>query len=413
MRQDILLLDQARYNQRLHSLSNALVPSSGKTLDNLIDLSPIRLPDAFLDVQEKLEDDTSAFTQGLSAFLGSLIRQWRTADEIYWSAIEDIEGKVEEMQRELEAALLKEPDEALVAFFQQQYNELDNLLRQLKTNLDSLVQPTHRSVPDQPAVTQKLIACLDEILKQASSSLFRVSELIKMYRKAASALSKCNQYRAACEASTETFRALSRSLAECMATLPSLQNEDCIEKQRTADEDDVRHRIGELSARVRAETAEAQVLNKDASAALVDLWQISGVDPNVKRSLRDVAQKLLDASNRSNGIVKQAEQDRIVLDLARHFHTQAEQSFEAIRVVRDSLEDATPKAYWSSEKQRCSPAVDAQAKVDQLRTSIDDRLLAPMMQADSLKLDRSHPRLLKYMELGASRVRDKYAGVVC
>lgn len=411
MRQDILLLDQARHNQRIHSLSHALVPAAGKTLDKMIDLSPVRLPDSFLDVQEKLEDETAAYTRGLASFLSGLVGQWKAADEIYWSTIENVEMKAEEVQREVSAALLREPDEEMAGFFQAQYIELDNLLRRLHKQTDAIARPHHPSSPEQPSETEALIICLNQALEKAATSLSKLSDLIKTYRSAASALNTCIKYKAACEASTETFNALSRSLASTLSTLPALNNESCVE-QTDPQESFTFTKLSQISARVRAETAEAQVLNKDASAALVELWKVSGVDPNVKRSLRDGAQSLLDASNRANGLVKQSHQTRLILDLARSFQRTVEGCFEEIRIAREGLRREVSKAYWSPEKGKSRDVVDIQASLDRLRNLIDDRLLPPMMQADALELKTLHPRLFSYLELGASRIREKFEAVL-
>ena len=177
MRSEVLSLELAAHKSRIHSLTSTSIPDTARRLDKLINTSPTPLPDPFLDVQDKLEEDAKAFIDGLGTFLADMVRQWRNADEIFWMA-SGVETKAEVLQREIEEALLKLPKreiadefESRVAGAQADLREAEESLGVRRRATGFLPMPKHDAVPEQAEENRELVLTLEQTVRDATATL--------------------------------------------------------------------------------------------------------------------------------------------------------------------------------------------------------------------------------------------------
>ena len=300
MRLDILNLDLARNTQRIHSLSQASIVYLGRTLDKFIDTSTVRLPDAFLDQQEELENRISALTVNLTAFLLAMVKQWHTADEVYWLS-EEIDQEAVVIQREIQAELVKKPTLQNAKVYREQLAKVSDksTIGRLKVERE-LPMPTHSQFSEQQEANAQLKAfllkCLDNALKSGTS----LEDSVKAYTTAATAVDRIENTKAALIASNATFGEIQRSTLSFQHALPDLVIDARIPLDPT-----LGRRISDLRAGLMAEVDTAKGLIEQAAVCLTDVEKLR-LDPNLQQSLRELLKSAREAKRSTTSSVEDA-----------------------------------------------------------------------------------------------------------
>lgn len=74
---EALSREAAQFAGRISSLRHGKITAAGKTLDTFIENSRERVPDEFLDEQDKLEDQGISEIENVGRFIMSVVTQWR------------------------------------------------------------------------------------------------------------------------------------------------------------------------------------------------------------------------------------------------------------------------------------------------------------------------------------------------
>ena len=434
MRHDILALSLASTSTRIQSLTNSLIPTAGKSLDSLIDASPARLPDCFLDVQERLEDEANELCDGMPDFLASMVGQWSAADEVFWEASDDVVAEAENLKREIEEEFNKTPTQRSGVYFQQRLDQLDVVLKRLRTKLQytrrALTQtgspepdsassilliplPTHSRMPEQLEMNKSLLETLDATLAEAAEALSETKALRGKYAQAADALERTERVRSAVEQALQQQDELLTSLAQAVSSLPSLEHEDCLD-EASAEEQDASSRIATVCLQLEGISSNAAQFSKDISQCLLDL-QATGVGINLRSELRDLLSTESSASKRASTVRTAAQNHVELLAMARSLWHAEEDALGQSRTLKGQAREAVNAALWSGRQQGvdCSSrAADLLQQTAQLFSYIDDALKDRLLQASSDLSDIKHKRLLSYLDLGASRIRHQCGEIV-
>lgn len=198
MHLQLLTLSLSQLLTHLSSLTSSHLPTTSTLLDKLIDTSPTPLPDAFLDEQDRLEAEVGRATKGLRGFAETLVKVWKTADEVFWSGCE-VERDADKLTREIEEAVALLPSSSADdAPFGPRLTRLSSTLASLQAILTSLPTPTNPSLPPLPSYASHhplLLKALRKNLSRASTSLSRAQEAEERCKKAEEACREAERVR--------------------------------------------------------------------------------------------------------------------------------------------------------------------------------------------------------------------------
>jgi len=410
MRNDIIMLELARHTQRIHTLTHSTIANSGKVLDRLMDVSHVRLPDVFLDLQEQLEESVSKLCDGLTPFLTALVAQWKAADEISWS-LDQLTLDAHATCRDIDAAVLKIPSQSEAdVFFSRSsllYEQLSTLTRKVADRL-FLPMPTHSNHPDQPECNAKVEKWLQAALKSASAQTAQISQSIASYQKAFQALVQSESLCASIDATIETYSAFRESYDAIKPTLPSLDDESGL-ADGSFTKYESKH-LDELIDRIRREEATSSDLLLQATSNLNDLVAC-GVDPNARNQLRECIYKFAAAKIQLSTFLRDLcmmnERIRSCCEVLSILH-----NFEDL--VRLHVEEYRKCLYAKLWKPDKISDLDTDHHLDRtksLKEEINNKL-SPVLDVTHTLLHDKHPHIYSHLCQAAFRCRTQFRSLL-
>lgn len=412
MRSEVLSLELAAHKSRIHSLTSTSIPDTARRLDKLINTSPTPLPDPFLDVQDKLEEDAKAFIDGLGTFLADMVRQWRNADEIFWMA-SGVETKAEVLQREIEEALLKLPKreiadefESRVAGAQADLREAEESLGVRRRATGFLPMPKHDAVPEQAEENRELVLTLEQTVRDATATLASADAKAKGYRFAAEALERSVALRAEMDVALKALRTFVDDSSQ-LAGWPDLNDPRCLAP--TPEEATFEQRFRQLASDVAPTLRATPPLLKRAAGVVVDLTR-AGIDPNVRQAVKDTTAGLQGLKEKAERALDDEKAARRRLEAARAWNAGLRVCERDAEKSRTEVLQELEASRWREKRPLGSP-VDVDALLTSLRQRIDSVLEKPLADSRPL-LSEHHPVLCMHLESRTSSLRAAYDGLL-
>lgn len=386
MRLDILNLDLARHTQRLHSLDTVALAACGKTLDKIIDASPAKLPDEFLDIQEALEDKVARVVDKMQPFLAALVAQWKMADETYWLS-EEIDQDMECLKRQIQADLLKRPSHGDAVFYQSRCDELSQKISAAREEVtQKLPLPAHKLMTDQNEANQQLKSLLLSCLDKTLESLNRLDDLSKQYTQAASAIERGENAKAAMEASLAALVTITQALQRLQGHLTAYDMHIFTWKPDPAFQDT----LNKLKREMTAEVANAASCLQEAAACLAQL-QKCHVDAIIRDEIRDMAKRTAGSQKECEDASRRlTDQLKVVTALHQHFECAQSQHSLITQQFADLITNFK-RVRWKGDVSTSMPlyaqgdSADIERASRQLKRSLQDMR---MMQADISDLEK-------------------------
>ncbi|EJU06464.1 hypothetical protein DACRYDRAFT_113167 [Dacryopinax primogenitus] len=233
-----LATDASRLYMRASNLRQGRVEVSGKLLDRLISLK--KIPEPFLDEQDRLEDETDFLRRSLGEFALALAEQWIVADRVYSDCIRH-QSEAQAIMADLGRASTKPPNQRLHASLSYRMTNLQSRLS--TTAYDVLVfrhipQPTHNSYSEQEQHNEQIVQTLSEELETAQNLARLAATSVKEYHDALKILHRADKIKEEMSLRKSQLSALAVKLvrgADTSAessTAPDLSTEACLEPGR-------------------------------------------------------------------------------------------------------------------------------------------------------------------------------------
>ncbi|GAA5952394.1 hypothetical protein JCM21900_003802 [Sporobolomyces salmonicolor] len=399
MRSQMLSLSLSSLHSSLRLLTSSLLPASSIHLDKLIDTSPSPLPDSFLDAQDALEDSIRRATAGLGSFAEDMVRLWKAADEVFWCAHE-AEGDAEALTRDTDEALLKlqlpAPGAGVQAQAQAQAQKgLRQRARKVRNEVDetraALARrdlprkgPTHALAPEQADETARLAETLETSVQVAEEAVRRAEKRVERYERGVEALERAAEVRRRLEAALGRLREFGEGWEGIEGERPRgpEEGERCLE--RTEREEAWEKACDALEEGVREALEEARKGARDAADVVVDLGT-AGVDPNVRRGLKDLASGAEEARRRVGGVLEREEGRRRRVGAARELATAVREGRERVEETRRTLRGEAERMRWKEDSRVGEqPTSDLVKLLAHLQVDVDSALDEPLRTATSL-----------------------------
>ncbi|GAA5867021.1 hypothetical protein JCM1840_005942 [Sporobolomyces johnsonii] len=408
MRSQMLSLSLSSLHSSLRLLTSSLLPSSSTHLDKLIDTSPSPLPDSFLDAQDALEDTIRRSTAGLGSFAEEMVRLWKTADEVFWRAHE-AEGDAEALTRDTDEALLKLPARAHAEAFKRRARKLRN---EVEDTREALARrdlpskgPTHPLAPEQAGETARLAKTLEKNLGMAEEAVARAEKRVERYERGVEALERAAEVRTRLEAALGRLRGFEEGWEGIEGGRPRgpEEGETCLE--RTEGEEAWEKTFDALDEGVGQALEEARKGARDAADVVVDLGN-AGVDPNVRRGLKDLARGVEEARRRVAGVLEREDARRRSVEAARKLERAVGQGRERVEEARRKLRDEAERVRWKEASRTDErPTTDFVDLLAHLQVDVDSALDEPLRTATSL-LQPAHFLLHDHLTALVSSLHD-------
>ncbi|GAA5927654.1 hypothetical protein JCM1841_006073 [Sporobolomyces salmonicolor] len=399
MRSQMLALSLSSLHSSLRLLTSSLLPTSSIHLDKLIDTSPSPLPDSFLDAQDALEDSIRRATAGLGSFAEDMVRLWKAADEVFWRAHE-AEGDAEALTRDTDEALLKlqlpAPAAGVQAQAQAQAQEgFRQRARKLRIEVDetraALARrdlprkgPTHALAPEQADETARLAKTLETSVQVAEEAVRRAEKRVERYERGVEALERAAEVRRRLEAALGRLREFREGWEGIEGERPRgpEEGERCLEW--TEREEAWEKAFDALEEGVREALEEARKGARDAADVVVDLGT-AGVDPNVRRGLKDLASGAEEARRRVGGVLEREEGRRRRVGAARELATAVREGRERVEETRRTMRGEAERMRWKEDSRVGEqPTSDLVKLLAHLQVDVDSALDEPLRTATSL-----------------------------
>ncbi|KAK4701836.1 hypothetical protein P7C70_g4387, partial [Phenoliferia sp. Uapishka_3] len=409
MRSEVLSLELAGQKSKIHSLVSASIPATAQRLDKLIDASPTPLPDAFLDFQDKLEEDTRNLTDGLGTFLADMVKQWRNADEVFWIAW-GVEHKAELLGREVDEALLKLPTRESADGFEKGVEGARVELREAQKSLGDrrrtegfLPMPTHHVMPEQDEENRDLLETMEENVKKAARVLAGAEVKVKGYRFAAEALERSVVLRADMDAVLRSLNAFIDS-ATGFVGKPDLEDIRCLDliPEESEVDEDWRHLAGDI---VPVLNSIPQLLQR-AATVIVDLNK-AGIDPNVRHILKEATAGLANAKSKVEGLISEQDTARQRLEAAREWNAAVGLCGKKVEEVRVGVVEELEESRWKEGRILGTTPLDVAKLLADLSRKVDLVLETPLAKAPNL-LSEPHPYLHSHLQSRTSSLRSDF-----
>ena len=358
------------------------------------------IPEPFLDVQEGLEEDITNLTYGLPDFLRSIVEQWKTADEIFWT-VHSMQGDTINLERELENALLILPDHETARTFTESLELILQTLRKVDANdIPLLLVPEHDQIVDQEAANTSITFSLRATLNEAFKTADRTERAVKLYTDAAEALIRSRTILEQVESLMKQFKGSHAQISfELAPKRPRLDNETCVTLSWDAQPLYITTRDG-IETTLHDLKSKSQALSHETLNCLAELAR-TGVDPNVYRQMED-ALNGLDQIQQSTRQAFTDEQDLCQFLLrTREAWDLLENVIEDYCQKAELLTRAIPNLAWKS-----LPAARSD-DILLLVTDYDEVMNRAMCTVEPLSQElksRSYTRLFDYFELGSARL---------
>ncbi|KAH8925295.1 hypothetical protein BT69DRAFT_1141173 [Atractiella rhizophila] len=379
---DSISLSLSPLTSRLTSINNTLVPATGKTLDAMIAKS--RLPDQFFDVQDEIEDVAPKEVAGVGSFLNEVVHQWRKADEVWWNC-DRLKDESAEVQRNVEEWIKKDIDEDLLRKWESGCRDMRKRLAQTKSIMDSskaggLPLPIHLKFSDQVSKNFELVQTLNLQIDETSDDLRKMEEKVAEYRFAVESIKRGQRIRKTVE---ELRRGIEANRAELKAEVEDRTKDGRPDLEQTSNdkmpwtsyggksEDAYLARVKKLQDSLKSQISTTSGLQNEVSLILRDLIK-AGVDPNLRRDLRDAGDSLQDRAKES-----QAEMDRWFA-WYNTLVAEGRKTWKECEERRNELELAEKE--WQSRSERARWVENDQSKQQPVDQASDEKRLAAMLE---------------------------------
>ncbi|KZT55337.1 hypothetical protein CALCODRAFT_498816 [Calocera cornea HHB12733] len=188
-----LAADASRLYMRACNLRQGRVEVAGKLLDRVISLK--KVPDQFLDEQDRLENETDYLRRSLGEFSLALAEQWIIADRVYSDCVKH-QSEAHAIIADLGRAAMKPPNQRLHASLVYRMTTLETRLS--TTAYDVLIfryipQPTHPSFPEQEQLNEQIAQKLSEELETAQNLGRIASNSVQEYHKSLKVLHRAEK----------------------------------------------------------------------------------------------------------------------------------------------------------------------------------------------------------------------------
>ncbi|KZP00049.1 hypothetical protein CALVIDRAFT_320433 [Calocera viscosa TUFC12733] len=233
-----LAADASRLYMRATNLREGRVEVAGKLLDRVISLK--KVPDQFLDEQDRLENDTEYLRRSLGEFSLALAEQWIVADRVYSDCVKH-QSEAHALMADLGKAAMKPPNQRLHASLAYRISTLESRLS--TAAYDVLIfryipQPTHPSYPEQEHFNEQIAQKLSEELETARNLGRIAGNHVKEYHNSLKVLHRADKIKEEMGARQSQLSELVVRLARGNDALgdagaaPDLSTEACLEPGR-------------------------------------------------------------------------------------------------------------------------------------------------------------------------------------
>lgn len=194
-------LTEGRAVQRRHITSSAealttdTAQAAASTLDRLIDLSPLPLPDRFLDEQDRLEEAAKATSSGLDNFLDAVDTQ-RAEVHALNDTLKDLETRAAENDQDLARGAFDDSTQssALVTRSDQLHEALTTARERLFT-LTSQPPLRHATAPQQEVLHRQALARLDDAAAKVERRVQVATDQLQVYQTLAAIVTSASEHR--------------------------------------------------------------------------------------------------------------------------------------------------------------------------------------------------------------------------
>lgn len=367
----------------LAQLTKNLVPLTSATLDQLMEIS--RLPDAFLDEQDRMEDTTKHLANSVPRFLAEMLGQRKAADKVYRRALESVELPAEALRVELEAAVMEVTEAGKATAFAGRVAELEIALakaaarlRQGGTGAVVLQMPTHSLVPDQAHYNSNLLSHLTKAVARAATALDGAKAQVARYEEAC-------RIKVAADGLLGEVERCSAQLKKLVARLvgvqgqPDLSDEKCL--AITEEERAYEAEVG----RIRGPAAEClgavPALIRRVPDVVVALDR-AGVSVSVKRTLKQAGQQLEVDSSSVATLLAEHQRRRQQLVSVRAASADLGALYSRLDDVESAIGRQLEAARWRGGLRDHSATVDMDTDVSSLESSLDAVEVGSLAAAD-------------------------------
>lgn len=395
MRSEVLSLSLASQKSAIHSLIQSVLPNTASILDKLIDTSPIPLPDAFLDEQEKLEESSKSLTEGLAGFLSATVTQWRHADEVFWCT-RGLEVEGNNIMRDLEEAVLKLPDRTKLKSFEERLTIMERDLKELEEKRWSngfLPLPIHPSVKDQEEENVKLVKVLENNLIRAKDYLGRSREAVEGYQFAVTSLEESREVRKEMEKKTVELNEFLIQLSE-LDGKPDLTTSKCLIPSELSIS--FLNQFTTIATSIQSTISSIQPLLLQSSKVLVNLNK-AGIDPNVRQAVRETMAGLSSIKEKVVETLRKEELSGRKLKAAQEFENAVNLARKRMSEVEEILQKNILDSRWTNRSTKMSQLVSEAVDIQLLQLEVEEFLATPSSSATQL-LARSNIYLYSHLQ---------------
>lgn len=378
MRNETVNLDLAALTSRVHTLLYSTLPATGKTLDSIVDTSPTPISDRYLDLQDDLEARIKDGTAGLTDFCSHLGKQWKEADEIWSTAVD--EGLIAKaLQRDIVEAALKTPAAPEAIIFEARLAATMSKCAMVAQVLAKLSRPRHAQwLLDQDEHTQALSLQLTEDIDSLKTKQAAAKDAAVTYRAAVTALTNSQTLVADLVAAREDIGAL-------LAAAPRIQIDSACLQMPVGQAVDAQQYTSLASS---VEATDRGPLQR--APTYMQALQRCGIDPNIRRDLQDNVLATAELVQSAKSFLHEQETARQLYDEALWIAAslRAERSRMQARLERldaqicsSAWSDESPKECVSSSEERLLLSdLDLDARVGALNNCGSDALLPDASQ---------------------------------
>ena len=280
---DILTLELANIRGQSDRLQHAILPTSARLIDQLIDASAKPLPDRFLDAQDEAESCVKQELNCVVEFAADLAKQ-RSATEAIWASLESAESDLQQLCKDAQAASLTLPSSSVAARLDERMSRLQSATEEARDRTAALPRPCCGDdlFSQNEHNTLLLQALQDRLAILQAGALHSASEQVLNYRSAVTTIIAADDFCSAAAAALHALRsAIKRSHAiDYAACLTAGVAEEPIETI--------------LSLRYDLSSALATAIElQDAASNISDQLRQRGMDPNMRKKVHDLTLSLV------------------------------------------------------------------------------------------------------------------------
>lgn len=323
-----LALDLCRYKSILDTLHSTLPPSA-QLLDKLIEIAPRPLPEAFLDVQDQMEE-TQTLHERTAGFVEELVQQWRDSDQTHTLA-QGVREECERIEAEIQRSLGSLPRRPALLDLGGRIARLREQVGHGERTLVERAMPCHTLVPDQSKHNELLLHTLREELKLATTALDAVELSVDRFRFSLETLERSVALRGEMELTLAGLEEASVALGEMGGSL------------EWENEEEERYQV--ILARATGVVELAKPLQLRGATLAVDLTK-ARLDPTLVRSFRFLSSSFVSQLRTTEGSIRDVERYRGRLSAARALVKGLKKQKEEVRVLRSEMEVAIQEGCW-------------------------------------------------------------------